>query len=481
MKKRGIRLGVLAALLAVLMLGACGAPADQEAGAQTQGEVGSAGREVGESEPGNAGSAGNGSSENGGTEEFFWETRALEPPAFEEMSVHEQQIVEGVSVKIATPSIGNDFDYIEQAIRANSFITDRYSLNRGISDNVSEAQSYQEGDFHNYILNRFISGKFLNSEEDFYDDFYFRTMTDYALYDNTHAFSIDFYAIPWEDGLQENIYGLLADTLGQEYAEYLVYAETEGTKNHGLEEYIKLPDGVCYELKRKLKENTRVDGAWDITFVFRVDYPGFRNEFTCYDGGMKPLLEDAKYDLEFFTEGNVSGWDLAHFSSDMPEYMAIEVGNPFIRNSVDLVTYTESLTDDGETNYSLFTIEYRQGLADVPGFECPSVDMEYNVSERDGEMVSLKFHFQGKNIGQQFNNLNAAQMGDKVLPIMREQISLMCPWLDLEEIGYDQLTGGDRLWVEIPVTCLGMECECTVTVETSESMGEWGVRVRSVD
>ena len=191
------------------------------------------------------------------------------------------------------------------------------------------------------------------------------------------------------------------------------------------------------------------------------------------------MLDSAKYDLGFFTEGNVSGWDLSHFSSDMPEYTAIDVGNAFIRNKMDLAAYSETLSDDGVVTYSLFSLEYKQGLADVPGFVCPSIDMEYTVSERDDQMISLAFRFSGKNIGRQFNDLSAAEMGERVLPIMKEQINLMCPWLDLEEIGYDQLEGGKRLWVDIPVTCLGMECECIVDIEITAKSGKWAVNVKS--
>lgn len=381
-----------------------------------------------------------------------------------------------MTVKIATPPLGYDFDDIEQAIMANSFITDHYRLRQKVGETVSEAESYQEGDFHDYTLNQSVQGALLERGEEYYNDFLFRAATNYAKYDNVYSYYIRFEAIPWEDGLQENLYGLLTETLGEEYAEYLVYAETEGAKNHGLEEYIKASGGVSYLLERKMKEK---EGEWDIEFTLQVDYPGFMNSFKCYDGGMTPMLDNAKYDLGFFTEGNVSGWDLAHFSSDMPEYTAIEVGNAFIRNTLDLATYSETLSDDGMITYNLYSLEYKQGLADVPAFECPSIDMEYTISELDDEIVSLAFRFDGKNIGQQFNDLNAAEMGDRVIPIMREQISLMCPWLNLEEIGYDQLVGGNRLWVNIPVTCLGVECECIVDIEVTANSGEWAVHVKS--
>lgn len=477
MNKRVKSAGMLVTLMGVLLLGACGGQAKQEADAQRQEETGSStGRETGVQEPGGASTAVNGSSGDNGAEEFVWKTREVEPPSFGEMWVHEEEIVEGVSVKIATPPIGYDFDDIEQAIRANSFITDHYKLRQYVGEVVSEAESYQEGDFHDYTLNQSVQGEFWDSGEEYYDKFMFRAATNYAKYDNVYSYYIRFEDLPWEDGLQENLCGLLTETLGEEYAGYLVYAETEGAKNHGLEEYIKLSGGVTYLLERKMKEK---EGAWDLEFTLEVNYPGFMNTFKCYDGGMTPMLDSAKYDLGFFTEGNVSGWDLSHFSSDMPEYTAIDVGNAFIRNTMDLAAYSETLSDDGVVTYSLFSLEYKQGLADVPGFVCPSIDMEYTVSERDDQMISLAFRFSGKNIGRQFNDLNAAEMGEKVLPIMKEQINLMCPWLDLEEIGYDQLEGGKRLWVDIPVTCLGMECECIVDIEITAKSGKWAVNVKS--
>lgn len=465
MNRRVKRSGLFIALLGALLLSACGDSPGQEAGVQ--------GTAV-------QGTAVQGTADRGAEDGFFWKTRELEPPSFGEMAVREQVIVEGVSVKIATPPFDYDFEEMEQVIRASSFITDRYNLQRMAQDGIYNAESYQEGDFHDYRLHRSIRGEWKTSTEDiYYNDFVFDTGIDYENYDGINSVYIGFEGIPWEEGLQENIYTLVAEVFGQEPAEYLVYAETEGAKNHGLEEYVKLPSTVCYYFERKMKEG-RQDGTWNIEFTMRVDYPGYINEFKCYDGGMATMLENTKYDMSFFSEGNISGWDIEHFSSDMPEYMAIDVGSKYIRNSVDLIVYSESVSDDGVNKYNLFNLEYRQGLEDVPGFECPTVDMEYTVEEREDSIISLRIRFSGANVGQHFNDLNATELADRVLPIMREQISLMCPWVDLEAIGYDQLTEAGSLWVNVPINCLGLECDCVVSVDMTATAGEWMVDVHSI-
>ncbi|MDE5747605.1 MAG: hypothetical protein K2I21_08520, partial [Acetatifactor sp.] len=103
MKKRVKGAGMLVTLLGALLLGACGGPVEQEADAQRQEETGSStGQETSVQEPGGASTAVDGGSGGSGAEEFVWKTREVEPPSFEEMWVHEEEIVEGVSAVSST-------------------------------------------------------------------------------------------------------------------------------------------------------------------------------------------------------------------------------------------------------------------------------------------------------------------------------------------------------------------------------------------
>lgn len=427
-------------------------------------------------------------------EGVFWETKAVAPPSFGDISVREQEIVDGVSVKITKTPLDYNFDEIEQKLRANTFIADNYKLQKEVCENIKNAESYEEGDFHDYSFSRSICGERLDNmeEKDYYSDFSFTVTTDYANFDNICRVSVYFSGVPEESGIQEGIYSVLKDALGEEAAEYLTYGESEEAKDYELEEYVEYKDSAWYYFARAM-EKDKQEGTWDISFAIRLDNLGYVNKFTCFDNDETPMLQGAKYDLKTLTEGNVSGWNLERFGSDMPEYTSIDMGSKFIRNKLQPVRYTEKVTDDGVTTYELFMFGYEQGLLDVPAYECPGIDISYTITEREVSIHSIDVCFEGENIGANIDNSNAEAFYKKVFSVMKEQIILMCPCLNPEEIDFNNLwnvTDSKEIdfdnmretknWrTVIPVTYLGKECDCTVSISLSDSCGKWRVEIES--
>lgn len=487
---------LFAALLTMIMA-TCIAACSGKGDVSTNTESGTAALE---SDKKDAGKQSSGKKEDSEKEEqskkdgVFWETKEVAAPSFSNISVREQEIVEGVSVRITKTPLDFDFHEIETRLRANSFIKDNYKLQTRTREGIDEAESYKEGDFHDYSFSRSICGESLDNTEDkaYYGDFSFVITTDYANYDNTYLVSVSFDNIPEESGMQEGIYSVLKDALGEDVAEYLTYQETEKAKNKGLEEYIEYPEKAKYYFQREMKRGSE-DGTWNISFVIRVDNAGVLNEFRCYDGGITPMLQNAKYNLSTLTEGSLSNWNLQQFSNDIPEYTGIDMGSAFIRNKLEPIRYTEAVADDGTITYDLFMFGYVHGLTDVPAFNCPGIDVSYSIDERDNAITSLKVCFEGENIGANIDNSDPEAFYKRVFSIMKEQIALVCPCLNPDEIDFNKMwdvsdaniIDFDNMkevldWKEeFPVTYLGEECECRVTISLSDIYGKWSVTLKS--
>ncbi len=402
----------------------------------------------------------------------LWVTRTVEPPSLGEIFVKDYEIISGVSVKISTSPFDYDFDEIEKKLRANSFIADNYKLETELWEDIQNAQTYNEGDFHDYVFCQSINGESKDNQggREIYADFDFTLSTDYAYFDNINAVSVSFKDILLEEnGVQENIYSVLRDTLGEEVAEYLVYAQAEDENDMDFSEYVTTEGDSLYYFTRKITEFS--DGCQIEFYMKAVET---QNGFVCVNQGKTPMLQDAKYNLNILTEGNVSGWNIKEFSQDMPEYTSIDVGVEFIRNRLGWTRYSEAVSDDNTSTYELFAFEYEQGLYDVAAYDCPSIEITYTISERDDDITYLNVIFEGES-GAYFDSSDKEAFHEKVFSILKEQITLLCPCLDPEVLNYENFQEKNTWSTTIPVTYLGKECECYISIELRKTVAEWKV------
>ncbi len=416
------------------------------------------------------------------SEDAFWKTREMVQPSLEDVSVRSVSIEDVLTIKIATTPFNFDIDEIEQKLRVNSFITDRFNLSREKRETIYSAESYTEGDFHDYVYTDAINGRL--EGEDTTQDFYVSLTTDYSTYDNVNYASVYINNMPEAADTQENIRMVLKDIFGEEVAEYLVYGPSDPDANardkYNMEAVIESSGGNKYLLERDLEKNdhnvlTSIEGTWKMTFSVRVSEPGFSNltTFAYYDGKKVPMAHSAKYNMSDITEGGVSDINLNNFSQMFPEYTRVDIGSKFIRNDLTMFSYNEEILSDGAIEYCLDITGLVNQLADVPGYQQPKLDVSYTLREKDDALYYVDVSFKGSNIYRHVEEID----NEKLLNSMKEQVSVLMPNIDLSETVYSE--GVTSYNIENTFTYMGVTCEYKISFNLNHNNGDWSISIDS--
>lgn len=415
-----------------------------------------------------------------GAQTSFWETRDLVEPTFPALTTHQETVVEGVEVTIATTPFDYDYEAIEAALRANEFVAQNYSLAVEREERIS-GNHYKEGDFFSADVDYTFGGRrkadVMEYRSQYYNDFVVSFMSNTNMYDNPSNVWIRFRDMREENGWQKEMFSVISDVLGEEIAEYLVYAkDTANEVEYNMQKSVEV-NGISYGLKRELDDTLAEEGMWNVTFQLYVENSSIENAFEYHHGSYEALLANAKYNLNQLTNGGISDLQLDNFSSFAPEYMNVLITDqfPYAQTVVDSLTYSESKTEEG----MLYKLDgtFKQALENVGLIACPIFEVDYVIEEKGVELDFAEITFSSEVLYNQFLNSEGDEYRKEMLDVMKRQIAVVLPGVDISDITYEVLAAKGGYWstFEKKVTVLGVECDCSIKVDLGSK--EWTVKL----
>lgn len=461
---------IIASLALVLSLAGCGQDAAKSPATQPEGTQQESGQSESRQDEASAGT------EVESQEKLEkWVTKEMEDPAIPNTAIRMVNIVEGLDIGVGTTPFDYDFAEIEQALRANAYISQNYDLR--IEDREDfRGEAYAEGEFFKCIKTQKITGTRRGEDRarfEEYEDFWFEVKWDFSEYDNISSITMGFKDVEPIPQLQEEMYQILKDTLGEELAEYMVYAYQEEGKHDGMEKYIVTDDGTYYGIKRDVSYSSK-DETWDVEFSLFMNYLGVYNKFEYYHGDYVPMVKDAPYNVSALTNGGMEDFDIYNFSTFGAEYANIVNSETYTRTKLTNGVYEEHIADDGEKSYFISIMANTQ-MMDLAVLAAPSITITGEVAEKDGEITYIHVSLSGSDedaFSALFNGSEDVAL-KKRLAIMKEQMDMVLPGVDLSEVTEEALEeNSGRLYLDTTVTVLGKECECDISVNAD---GRWSL------
>lgn len=408
-----------------------------------------------------------------------WETRMIADPILPEITTEKYMVTEGVEVILGTSPFNYNIEDIKTALNENEFLKEYYNLALERGESFS-GETYEQGDFFSATVREEVCGDKKNgyqSSYDYYTDFTFSLLHSTSRFTNPSSIYVKFYEIEDMPDVQEKVYSVLEDALGQELAEYLVYAkqeETETSTSYNLERTFE-SEGTTYGAKRKVEQDR--DGEWTIQFDLYVENASFEKGFEYCDGGYQPLIENAKYNVSAITNGGISDFDIRNFKYYAPEYMNIYTGGNYSRTVLSLGSYAERRDDDGGRSYDM-SVSTEQGYYDISSILCPEFDVDYTIYEEgDGSISYIDIWCTGTGLYHKLlDRTDETAYYKQVTDILKAQVATVVPTVDLSDITYENLVANNyEMRKETTVEVLGVICECEIVISLNNN--EWDVNI----
>lgn len=473
MKKKMICLIVTG--LFVSMLAACG----NEDGSGTGNTAGNTTGNIGNNST--AASQNNSSPAAAGTEnsaaegeDFQWTLRPLEKPQMQELELKEKTAEDGSTYEVAVTPFVYDIVQIKEALSGNSFITDRFTL---------ALKRTERGEREPWIA--FRSGDLVSgvkqeraAQNIYFQDFYLRLSQDRIEFDNYNTIELHFDDLEKTDTLQEDLVQVISETLGEEYAEYLVYAQD----SDGLGEAdTSINETSLYELVEKdtavyYLSRTVLEDKDTVTLYFRIgveDNLATGYNSNAYGNQTIQLADELKYKPEDVTSEVFASAGLANFDVYAGEFMDLVLFDTDM-TMLYLSQITALEADNGITG-SEFELQFISSNNDLSYKASPEHKIDYRIWEDEAGIFFIELEAESE-----LGRIEAYQNDeDECLTTLVEnaklQAMMILPELSLEDISYAAIkeTGEKSLEKEIEYTLLGVTIKGKIEFELTAGDYYW--------
>ena len=386
-----------------------------------------------------------------------WTYKTVECP-YPELIMEDVPLSDSTTVRLFTTPFNIKIEDMYEVVKNHPFFTDATCSIRKFED-CDEFKSDDEGDFYIYECQDMI---FVDNKEG-QQIFSMSLSTDYSLFKNINDINIHFYQVDKGTETQEQIRQILSDILGEEIADYLVYNITEiDGEEENFTEVIETTDDATYYSYRTItpdKEKYSVD--------FAISVSASKEGFFYYNGGQKPGIDSSKYGIDDISNISVINYD--KFTDFLPELNHIDLGAEFLGNSIKNLEYSEFYERDGSTEYQLSIDDIKLYLKDVNNSQCPVLNINYIIREKEDAVKFLTIIFEANNIFKWQEDATP----EEVLNKMKEQVSVFYPDIDLSGVVYSEgqsayeLRGGYSIFNE--------ECSYEIIFDIKSVGGEWKI------
>ena len=259
-----------------------------------------------------------------------WETKVMDWPNFPKITYVQKDIGStGVKHAVMVDPFKFDFEKAYQTILNNDFINDNYVIGKEHSERMEDAATYTDagclatyavydsivgyykdtykpGEYNDEVFSiNFI--KHTNDIESGYD--YFSLMMSDIVVERTEFTPEE---IKCFDNLQEELLNILTSIVGEEYANYMIYAKKEDAHDYNHNIFKRCdPNGPeeGYSVKREIK-------GTDIELILAAQIDPFKNSNKTFPGEHVSMYENFKYKLEdIFPDARVGSLNPLQFDN----------------------------------------------------------------------------------------------------------------------------------------------------------------------
>ena len=385
----------------------------------------------------------------------YWETKQVNTPKLGDVTVEEVQAFENVDVKtkMYTTFLNMTQDDLLKALQNSKYINDKFELAKGTYEDIECTVYGDVGEQAKIIEQKYISGGPKGSsqvDKGLFYDLDFRLTRDTYQFNTPQKLSLTLHDIEITKEVQVEMLKILSDVLGEEIANYIVYAEDiDGKTVSGdrLEE-CQLSDLVAageynYLFYRSIAYDKEKPMESDIYFYIQLDRSNIKKIVEYDTNGYSSVSNDMKYTIASALNNSVF-IDKTKYTTLFSDYMKL-VDAKYIRTLIDniYIDYEQGLNG---INRGQIDIESKCGIEDVANIISPELNIDFEYAEKDSEIIDMELSIEGESMfefNNQFDTEEAKEEAFKgMIADVAVQIKKLFPDLDTSFITYDTCRKG---------------------------------------
>ena len=414
-----------------------------------------------------------------------WEEKKMELPKLEDGTKREVAVTEKTKINMYKAYWNFDFAEMKDIVKNNKLVTDNYILAEDHIERMDGERYTDIGERVSFDYEDSVVGAYKKNNNDdtqWFNDFTFELCYQTELFDGAKSSSVSFHNIKLDKKVQKEMYTLLSKLYGKNIAEYLVFAKDIDGKTADdkiLDEKGCMSDTIeagilKYHLVRNVSVNKEDENY--VTFIVRADvnenlgysrFSYYDNEYTTKYGEMKYKVSD------FFKPENIGNTDYTTFSTFADKYMNIGP-HEYFRTILDNTMFRIVHAENGVSRYEC-SFEAMKGCSDISKLISPVLDINYEVIEKDGNIIDSEIQIEG-NAG--FIHINEETDAEKqsaysqLIDVNKQQIQALFPGLDTTQMSYANYDESGNLRYTTTYTLNGLTYDVSVECKVGISMAD---------
>lgn len=349
---------------------------------------------------------------------------------------------DGSTLQIVAPSVTYSYNDMARFLKDNSYMSKHYTLSETSRDQNSYASFGAYGQHANASVERLICGQKIENitnanDEVLYSDILISVGQDYNTYSSPNYFSVVVNSTTITHEMQDMIYELLAEQIGEQIAEYAIYGKTLDSQANECD----LKDSIPTEDGRGKLIITRVvsSGSLNIEIDFQDNNEFDESRYAYYDRGYKPVYNESRLTLADIFTGDFGGNDPSDDIKFFDKFMSGggRSDEPFIqtvKNHINIIS--NEGTNKMHRNYK-FDVDLTKGcnmdFADAPFFKCDIT--AYFDSRSNNNHISGTGEFIAGYTGVEL--CSEEEAFNELIEAARDKIRCLFPSVDISDMRYE--------------------------------------------
>lgn len=363
-----------------------------------------------------------------------WDLKELKTPDIKETILEKKEIPN--TNKTLTLGI-TPFDYkiedFKEVFSSSDLIKEKYNIGTCINK-VTTRNDFEE-ERYNIISNKIVG---VLKEKDYetnkyFDDLEVNIKQNTSLYSTPHEIWFLFDGLTLSTETQSQIYEILKKCIGENYANFLVYAkDTNSECEEGsiseiqLEEKIET-ENVTYTLSRQIRKNNE---KASISFSLCISDTNYNNRYPYNEFGSENFYDNKTltYQInDIFPQ--ITDFAPSKMKDFAKEYYKYGTGNYEI-TYLGKSTKSTTVLDDGRI-INHISVDTRKGGEGIGEVTAAKLKLDYTILEKDSKILNIDAKFTGDPGGIFHDEENNTDLLLESYNIQKEQISFLFPTIDV--------------------------------------------------
>lgn len=381
--------------------------------------------------------------------------------------VEEIVLFDKIKQKVATTPFNYDISEIKDQLSNNEFIKDNYALAQEDYEQMKGEVYTDVGAQSAYKYSKSVQGILkdnLTENTKYFNDFVFELSGDTNYYTNYKDVYIYFANIDFNTEVQQSMYSILNETIGNDFANILVYGKDLDDSDYNLNEIVDI-EGIKYKLRRTLNEDSKT-----VTFSIGINSLPFHNSFSYYSGNYKSIYNDFEYPVTKIVSSKIGSTSLSEFNKFADKYMKLGTGT-YARTLFDNgYTISKKISDNGIKCYSV-NIQAKKGSSDVLKWISQELEIDYDIWENKDGMFDFDMTVEGEP-GYYSNESDEQSSYNKLINIMNSQIEMLFSDIDVSSVKYSNLDENKTINAESETTILDQKRKVSIYVKVGRTFAD---------